>query len=529
MAETDLDLLIGQLAVHYKVLSKERTHEALLAWQKGGKQGEFGDYLTREGLLAPEMLRKLIKARDLFLKRASSGESAEEPNAVASAPAAGGSLDDTKPTAEARPVVEPGGLQATEPPELELGEPPDLTVATPSPTAEEPVAAPTPTATKAVAPVAAAPEVEESPPAAAAPAPPAASQHLLQFGPETRLEDLLRQACELDASDLHVHSGANLKLRLAGRLQDAGEALESERAETLIRELLNEDQLARLAAENQVDFAYAIPDVGRFRANVYYQQRGLDAVFRVIPPLAPTLADLGLPESFESFSTYHQGIVLFTGPAGCGKSSTMAALVRLVNEKRPEHIITIEDPIEYVHPAQRSVVNQREVGPHTESFARALRAALREDPDVIVIGELRDLETISLALTAAETGHLVFATLHTSSAIRTVNRVLGVFPPDQQAQIRTMFSESLRAVISQRLLARSDGNGRVAALEVLINTRAVGNLIREQKTFQLSSLMQTGASQGMCLLDASLQELVKRRIVSADEARHHAEKPEAIR
>jgi twitching motility protein PilT len=351
----------------------------------------------------------------------------------------------------------------------------------------------------------------------------------LRLGPETTLEDLLRQTRELDASDLHLHSGAPIKLRLAGHLVDVAEPLDGERTEKLIRGLLDDGQLATLEADSQVDFAHDIPGVGRFRANVYRQQRGLDAVFRAIPPTPPALHDLGLPATFERFSSYHQGIVLFTGPAGCGKSSTMAALVRLVNESRPEHIITIEDPIEHVHLPRRSVVNQREVGPHTESFARALRAALREDPDVIVIGELRDLETISLALTAAETGHLVFATLHTSSAIRTVNRVLGVFPPDQQAQIRMMFSESLRAVVSQRLLARSDGGGRVAAIEVLINTRAVGNLIREQKTFQLSSLMQVGAAQGMCLLDASLQDLVRRGIVSADEARGHAEKPQAIK
>jgi len=282
------------------------------------------------------------------------------------------------------------------------------------------------------------------------------------------------------------------------------------------------------AVESQVDFAYAIPGVGRFRANVYRQQRGLDAVFRAIPPTAPTLEDLGLPATFERFASIHQGIVLFTGPAGCGKSSTMAAMVRLINESRSDHIITIEDPIEYVHPSLRAIVNQREVGPNTKSFARALRAALREDPDVIVIGELRDLETISLALTAAETGHLVFGTLHTSSAIRTVNRVLGVFPPDEQGQIRMMLSESLRAVISQRLIPQADGGGRVAATEVLIGTRAVGNLIREQKTFQLTSLMQTGISQGMCLLDVSLQNLFKRREITRDAARQHAEKPEAI-
>jgi twitching motility protein PilT len=342
------------------------------------------------------------------------------------------------------------------------------------------------------------------------------------------LEDLLRQTRELGASDLHVHSGAPLKLRLHGRLVDVSGVVEREEAEELIRGLLDEAQRARLEEELQIDFAYAIPEVGRFRANAYRQLRGLDAVFRAIPPEPPTLAELGMPASFERLASFHQGMVLFTGPAGCGKSSTMAAMVRMINERRPDHIITVEDPIEFVHRSRRCVVNQRQVGPHTGSFARALRAALREDPDVIAIGELRDLETISLALTAAETGHLVLGTLHTSSAIRTVNRLLGVFPPDQQAQIRVMLSESLRAVVSQRLLPRADGRGRVAAVEVLMNTQAVGNLIRDRKTFQLVSIMQTGGTRGMCLLDASLAELVRSGAITEEAARREAEKPEAF-
>ena len=282
-----------------------------------------------------------------------------------------------------------------------------------------------------------------------------------------------------------------------------------------------------LAARGELDVCHTFPGIGRFRANLYREHRGLDGVFRFISPKPPTLEQLGLPARLAKFTTYHQGMVLVTGPSGCGKSSTMAALVNLINEERREHILTIEDPIEYVHTSKRCLVNQRSAGNHTQSFARALRAALREDPDVIVIGELRDLETMSLALSAAETGHFVLATLHTDNAIRTVNRLVGSFPADQQDQVRTMLSESLRAVISQRLLPRADGNGRVAALETLVVTRAVANLIRENKTFQIHSILQTGAAQGMALLDNSIRELVQKGVVKAEDAARHVEDAKA--
>jgi twitching motility protein PilT len=297
-------------------------------------------------------------------------------------------------------------------------------------------------------------------------------------------------------------------------------------AEHLLQHVLSDDQRRALETSGQVDFAYQLTGVGRFRANAYRQQRGLDAVFRSIPDQPPSLADLGLPETLGRFTEFHQGMVLVTGPSGCGKSTTLAALVEKANRERPDHVITVEDPIEVVYASKRSLVNQRQVGRHTEGFPRALRAALREDPDVIVIGELRDLETISLALTAAETGHLVLATLHTANAIRTINRLIGVFPSDQQAQIRTMVSESLRAVISQRLVSRADGQGRVAALEILVGTPAVSNLIRESKTFQIRSILQTGAAHGMTSLDASLARLVADGTIAKSEARRHAEEPE---
>jgi twitching motility protein PilT len=342
--------------------------------------------------------------------------------------------------------------------------------------------------------------------------------------------EILTKAVADSASDIHLHAGAPIRYRVHGVLHDIEpEPLTRERAEGLVMQLLDEGQRAILNEKGQVDFAYTLDGVGRFRGNAYRQQRGTDCVLRAISEKPPTLQQLGLPASLAKFTNFHQGMVLLTGPAGCGKSSTLAALVNIINEERRDHVITVEDPIEYVHVPKRCSVNQRQAGKHTASFARALRGALREDPDVIALGELRDLETISLALTAAETGHLVLATLHTNNAIRTINRVLGVFPPEQQAQIRTMVSESLRAVVSQRLVARADGKGRVLAMEVLVVNKAVGNLIREDKTFQIRSAMQTGVSQGMVLLDDALRDLVKKGVITVEEAMKHAEEPAKLK
>jgi len=361
------------------------------------------------------------------------------------------------------------------------------------------------------------------------PSPQAFSPAVPSLDEPRALDRLLEHALRSAASDLHLHTGTPLKLRVHGHLNELGPApVDARTAERLVMEILTPEQASALREHGQVDFAYTLPGIGRFRSNAYRQQRGTDAVFRAIPPRPPVLEDLGLPASLARFADFHQGMVLLTGPAGCGKSSTLAALLNILNEKRRDHIITIEDPIEYIHPSKSCVVNQRQVGPHTGSFARALRAALREDPDIIAIGELRDLETVSLALTAAETGHLVLATLHTNNATRTVNRVLGVFPPSQQEQIRTMFAESLRAVISQRLVTRADGTGRVPALEILVANKAVGNLIRENKTFQIRSVLQTGSAAGMCLLDSSLSELVKNKVITREEALRHAEEPQRI-
>ena len=335
------------------------------------------------------------------------------------------------------------------------------------------------------------------------------------------LDPLLRQAAERGASDLHVHAGAPLKLRVRGELEDLGEALTPQAAEQLVLEALTPEERRLLDERGEVDFCYAFPGVGRFRGNIYRQLHGLDGTFRVIPEQIPSLSELGLPDSLAKFTNYHQGMVLVTGPTRCGKTSTLAALVNLINEERAEHILTIEDPIEYLHPSKRCIVNQRHASRHTESFSRALRAALREDPDVIVIGELRDTETISLALTAAETGHFVLATLHTDGAIRTVDRLVGAFPPSQQEQIRTMLSESMRAVISQKLIRAADGKRELPALEILVVNRAVGNVIRDNRTFQLGSVLQTGAAQGMCLLDHSLKTLLDSGAITREEALRH--------
>jgi twitching motility protein PilT len=375
----------------------------------------------------------------------------------------------------------------------------------------------------------ASPQPAEAQPTAA-PAPTVSSTPTISEHPwrttERQLDALLTYTVQQRASDLHLHSAAPLKLRRNGTLTDLDtEPLAREASEAMIREILTPEQQRDLDEHGQIDFAYTLAGVGRFRANAYRQQRGMDAVFRAIPPNPPTLEELGLPATLARFANFHQGMVLLTGPAGCGKSSTLAAMVNIINRDRQDHIITIEDPIEYIHRSQKCVVNQRQTGRHTDSFARALRAALREDPDIIAIGELRDLETISLALTAAETGHLVLGTLHTNNAIRTINRILGVFPPSQQEQIRTMVSESLRAVISQRLVVKADGSGRVPALEVLVCNKAVGNLIRDNKTFQIKSVLQTGASHGMCLLDASLAELLKNKVITREEALRNAEDP----
>jgi twitching motility protein PilT len=330
-----------------------------------------------------------------------------------------------------------------------------------------------------------------------------------------RIDDILKKMTECDASDLHITSGSAPYLRVHGDMVKLNyKDLTAEVCQALVFEVLSETQRASFLETWDLDCSYSLKGVGRFRVNVFRQRQGVGAVFRLIPENIQTLDELGLPANLTNLLDVSEGLILVTGPTGSGKSTTQAALIHTINRDRKAHIITIEDPIEFVHHNLNSLINQREVSSHTRSFHQALRAALREDPDVILVGEMRDLETISLALTAAETGHLVLATLHTNSATKTVDRIIDVFPEAQQAQIRVMLAESLRGVVAQSLVRRSDGTGRVAAVEVLVNTPAVANLIREGKTYQIHSSMQTGQVHGMVTFESAVSDLVRKGLVS---------------
>jgi twitching motility protein PilT len=334
-----------------------------------------------------------------------------------------------------------------------------------------------------------------------------------------KIDQFLELLLKHEGSDLHLSCGSEPVMRVHGHLQRVKfRPLTAADLKTLFYEILSEGQKEQYEATMDLDFAYEIPGAARFRGNFFNQHRGPAAVFRIIPSRVLTADELGLPEPIRKFTELNKGLVLVTGPTGSGKSTTLAAMIDLINQTRPEHILTIEDPIEFVHQSQRALVNQREVGPHTRSFATALKAALREDPDVILIGEMRDRETISLALTAAETGHLVFGTLHTNSAHKTVDRIIDTFPGELQHQVRAMLSESLRGVVAQQLLRKKGGKGRVAAHEILVGTPAVSNLIREAKTFQIPSSIQTGKRDGMILMDQSIMNLMMAGTVDADEA-----------
>ncbi len=340
--------------------------------------------------------------------------------------------------------------------------------------------------------------------------------------------DLLRFAIERKASDLHISAGEPPMVRIHGDLVRIDHPpLLPEETHRLIFEVMNDAQRRHFQEHLEVDFAYKLGDGARFRVNAFMHERGEAAVFRQIPENIPRLEDLRLPPVLRALAQAEKGLVLVTGPTGSGKSTTLAAMIDLINESMPGHILTLEDPIEFVHKSKTALVNQREIGSQSKSFTAALRSALREDPDVILVGELRDLETISLALTAAETGHLVFGTLHTASAPKTVDRIIDVFPTEQQAQVRTMLSESLLGVVAQ-MLVKKKGGGRQAALEILLGTPAVKNLIREGKTHQIPSVMQVSGKIGMQTLEAALIELVTTGVISIEEARSRHPSSEAI-
>lgn len=325
------------------------------------------------------------------------------------------------------------------------------------------------------------------------------------------IDELFKVMIEQGASDLHLTSGAPPVLRLHGGMMAMNyRELSNQDVQGLVFEILSEKQKKQFIEKWELDCSYSVTGIGRFRCNVFMQRKGLGAVFRVIPEKIKTPEELGLPLAIVEMAEAHKGLILVTGPTGSGKSTTLAALIHHINLTQDSHILTVEDPIEFVHSNQKSIINQREVGTHTKSFENALKAALREDPDILLVGELRDLETISLALTAAETGHLVFGTLHTNSAAKTIDRIIDVFPTGQQAQIRTMLAESLKGVIAQNLFKRADTAGRVAAYEIMKCTKAIANLIRENKIHQIPSQIQMGTKDGMILFEKSLEELVRK-------------------
>jgi len=341
------------------------------------------------------------------------------------------------------------------------------------------------------------------------------------------IDDLLEQMVARKASDLHISVASPPVVRVRGEVDrlDGYDPLSSEETQQLLYRILSSEQQKQLEIKRQLDFSHSVPGLARFRVNVYFQKESVGAAFRMIPDELKTLEELGIPATLHQLAEKPRGIVLVTGPTGSGKSTTLAALIDEINRNRAEHILTIEDPIEFLHRHKRCIVNQREIGPDATTFAEALRAALRQDPDVILVGEMRDLETIGTALTAAETGHLVFGTLHTQSAPSTIDRIIDVFPPEQQEQVRIMIANSLQGVVTQALLPTADGVGRVPSLEVLLPDDAVRNLIRQGKVEQIYSVMQTNTSRGMQTMEQSLADLVQRHVVKLEDALSRSSRP----
>jgi twitching motility protein PilT len=517
--------VLGRIALHFKLVSPEQLGQAGQRLDEAA--GDLGQALLSLRFISAEQLTWLHNAEAQYRAK----QQGVAPAPVASAPRPRPSAKPAPPAPAPAPVSSPVPV-----PEARVPSAPRAPARPSGP-------APAPAAIPALrSPPARAPELAPAPAPAPGPfeSPPSGfatpgNEGRTDFsGAEAvnlrsrlpTLAQILAKAVESKASDVHIHAGAPICMRVNGVLKELRTGvLDAPSVEFILKDALGDAERQRLNQQYDYDGALVVPHVGRFRASYYRQQRGWDAVFRPIPAEPPTLEALGLPATLKKVTDYHQGLVLVTGPAGCGKSSTLAALVSMLNQSRRDHIITVEDPIEFVHTPRGCVVNQRQAGRDTRSFANALRAALREDPDIIVIGELRDLETIQLAITAAETGHLVLGTLHTNNAVRTINRILDVFPPKQQSQIRSMVSESLRAIVSQRLVPTIDGQRRLPALELLFLKPSISNLIREEKTFQIRSMMQTGRAEGTITLDDSLSDLVKAGLVAKDAARRVAEDP----
>ncbi len=343
------------------------------------------------------------------------------------------------------------------------------------------------------------------------------------------IDVLLKVAVDQKASDLHLSVGMPPILRQFGELKKLPyQPLTADQTSKLVNEILTPEQREKLAADWEIDFAYEIPGLARFRSNAFQQRKGLDACFRVVRTVLPGFAELGIPEIMKKVCENHQGLILVTGSAGSGKSTTLAAMVDLINTHTAHHVLTAEDPIEFVHPIKMGAVNQRELNTHTKSYGNALKAALREDPDVIMVGELRDLETISLAISASETGHLVIGSMNTSSAHKTIDKVIDSYPAAQQNQIRAMLGESLKAVFSQRLLPRADGQGMALAYELLLGSTQLANLIKDGKTFQIPNIMQMGKGQGLRTMDDSLLELLKAGTITLETAHKNALNPKSF-
>jgi twitching motility protein PilT len=522
--------LVGRLAIQLKMLTSEEVDRAIAESVSSGNPRLLQVFHTM-GLLDAKQIGKIQHVQQDLVDKHRAKKDAEE---------AGGAA---KPAAGSNPHPAPAEIHAAA----------EHSAATAAPVAGPDVEAMREPPAKAAAPdtgqpatpsvsTQSKPAPAQSPPPQSAAAVPHPGKVIVATGKDSlelpvpepagadreKLEAILREGTAQKASDIHLHAGGALRTRVNGEFLVSENSFDAHAIERMVAASLTPEQHQILSRDGELDYCFDLPGIGRFRANAYRQQRGLDAVFRTIPDTPPTLADLGLPDDLKKHTDYHQGMFLITGPAGCGKSATLAALVNHINENRNDHILTVEDPIEIIHPSKQCLVNQRHAGHHTVSFARALRGALREDPDIIVIGELRDLETIRLAMTAAETGHFVLATLHTANAVRTVNRMIGAFPSNEQDQVRAMLSESLRAVLSQRLVRTADGLSRVPALELLVINRAIGNLIRDEKTVQIRSSMLTGKTHGMYLLEQSLSDLVAAGKITREVALEMAEEQKLI-